>query len=211
MGAAMFDQAPTGRVIKPPRQKQRNHKYQLGMAELAGAALRNTAQQYVKLVQMAPAMVRACSDLAGALLTQEEEGDKKESLLERLQPTAPRTPLSVSITNQRTFAGRTIPLAETKRIAKHFGLTVNDVVLAAVSGALRNFFKDHGELPDKPLVAGVPVSLREAGDQTANNQVGGILVSLCTDVADPVERLRAIHASSSAAKGTLNQFKSVML
>lgn len=117
----------------------------------------------------------------------------------------------MSITNQRTFAGRTISLAETKHIAKHFGVSLNDVVMATVAGALRHYLADNNELPAKPLVAGVPVSLREAGDETANNQASMILVSLATDITDPVQRLKAINASSTSSKSTMNRFKAVIL
>lgn len=209
VGKAIFDLEPTGRVVKPPRDKPRRSGYQLGMAELATAALRNTAAQYVKLYKMLPALGKALSSLATPS-TDAAPADAK-ALAKRFDMTAPRTPFNVSITNQRSFAGRTIPLAETKAIAKHFGVTLNDVVMATVSGALRSYLKDSNELPDKSLVAGVPVSLREAGDDTANNQASMILVSLASDIKDPLERLKAIHKSSTQSKSTMNKFKAVVL
>ena len=209
VGKAIFDVEPTGRVVKPPREKPRRSGYQLGMAELATAALRNTAAQYVKLYKMLPALGKALSSLATPA-TDAAPADAK-ALAKRFDLTAPRTPFNVSITNQRSFAGRTIPLAETKAIAKHFGVTLNDVVMATVSGALRSYLKDSNELPDKSLVAGVPVSLREAGDDTANNQASMILVSLASDIKDPLERLKAINKSSAQSKSTMNKFKAVVL
>jgi len=209
VGKAIFDTAPTGRVIKPPRVKPRGNKYQLGMAELASAAMKNTVQQYVKLFKMAPALGKAIAGLAKPV--ESAEGKEAKSAPKKFNLFAPRTVLNVAITNQRTFAGRTIPLAETKAIGKHFGVSLNDVVMATVSGALRNFFKDTNELPEQSLVAGVPVSTREAGDDTANNQASMILVSLATDIKDPIERMRAINASSTSAKGVMNRFKSVMI
>ena len=209
VGKAIFDLEATGRVVKPPRSRPRGSGYQLGMAELASAALRNTAQQYVKLFKMAPAIVRAISGLAKP---DEKAAEKLTTTApKKFNLFAPRTSLNVSITNQRTFAGRTISLAETKYIAKHFGVSLNDVVMATVSGALRHYLADNNELPAKPLVAGVPVSLREAGDDTANNQASMILVSLATDITDPLQRLKAINASSTASKSTMNRFKAVIL
>ena len=209
VGKAIFDLEPTGRVVKPPRSRPRGNNYQLGMAELATAALRNTAQQYVKLFKMAPAIARAISGIARP----DEKAAEKDAAAapKKFNLFAPRTSLNVSITNQRTFAGRTISLAETKYIAKHFGVSLNDVVLATVSGALRHYLADNNELPAKPLVAGVPVSLREAGDDTANNQASMILVSLASDITDPVQRLKAINASSTSSKSTMNRFKAVIL
>lgn len=209
VGKAIFDLEPTGRVVKPPRDKPRRNGYQLGMAELATAALRNTAAQYVKLYKMLPALGKALSSLATP--SADSAPADAKALAKRFDMTAPRTPFNVSITNQRSFAGRTIPLAETKAIAKHFGVTLNDVVMATVSGALRSYLKDSNELPDKSLVAGVPVSLREAGDDTANNQASMILVSLASDIKDPLERLKAIHKSSTQSKSTMNKFKAVVL
>lgn len=209
LGKAIFDLEPTGRVVKPPRARPRSSGYQLGMAELATAALRNTAQQYVKLFKMAPAIARA---LGGLAKTDEKAAEKNAATApKKFNLFAPRTSLNVSITNQRTFAGRTISLAETKHIAKHFGVSLNDVVMATVAGALRHYLADNNELPAKPLVAGVPVSLREAGDETANNQASMILVSLATDITDPVQRLKAINASSTSSKSTMNRFKAVIL
>ncbi|MFM9927021.1 wax ester/triacylglycerol synthase family O-acyltransferase [Variovorax sp. H27-G14] len=209
LGKAIFDLEATGRVVKPPRSRPRGNGYQLGMAELATAALRNTAQQYVKLFKMAPAIARAI----GGLARPDEKAADKSTVAapKKFNLFAPRTSLNVSITNQRTFAGRTISLAETKYLAKHFGVSLNDVVLATVAGALRHYLADNNELPAKPLVAGVPVSLREAGDQTANNQASMILVSLATDITDPVQRLKAINASSNSSKSTMNRFKAVVL
>ncbi|WP_418123009.1 WS/DGAT/MGAT family O-acyltransferase [Variovorax sp. 160MFSha2.1] len=209
VGKAIFDLEATGRVVKPPRSRPRGNNYQLGMAELATAALRNTAQQYVKLFKMAPAIARAISGLARP----DEKAAEKDAAAapKKFNLFAPRTSLNVSITNQRTFAGRTISLAETKYIAKHFGVSLNDVVLATVSGALRHYLADNNELPGKPLVAGVPVSLREAGDDTANNQASMILVSLASDITDPIQRLKAINASSTSSKSTMNRFKAVIL
>jgi len=209
LGKAIFDLEATGRVVKPPRTRPRSSGYQLGMAELATAALRNTAQQYVKLFKMAPAIARA---LGGLAKTDEKAAEKNAATApKKFNLFAPRTSLNVSITNQRTFAGRTISLAETKHIAKHFGVSLNDVVMATVAGALRHYLADNNELPAKPLVAGVPVSLREAGDETANNQASMILVSLATDITDPVQRLKAINASSTSSKSTMNRFKAVIL
>ena len=208
LGKAIFDLKPEGRVVKPPRDKPRRGSYQLGMAELATAALRNTAAQYVKLYKMLPALGKAI----GSLATPEGPGASDvRDLGKRMDMRAPRTAFNVSITNQRSFAGRTIPLADTKAIARHFGVSLNDVVLATVSGALRKYFQDSNDLPEQSLIAGVPVSLREAGDETANNQASMMLVSLGTDLKNPLDRLKAINKSSNTSKATVNKFKAVML
>ena len=123
---------------------------------------------------------------------------------------APRTSLNVAITNQRTFAGRTVPLAEVKQIAKLLGVSLNDVVMATTAGALRSYLKDNNELPTKPLCAAVPVSLRPEGDTTSNNQVSMVTMDLATDIKDPLERIRKIHASSANTKRMMGRFKAAI-
>ncbi len=205
---AIFDMEPTGRVVKPPRPKVRSHRYQLGMAELGGAALRNTALQVVKLVQTAPQMLRAVRDLVAT--PNESTGKRQWGLPDQLKLFGPRTMLNTTITNQRTFAGRTISLTETKFIGKTLGGTLNDVVLTTTAGALRRYLKEHNNLPDKTLLVAIPVSLREAGDTSANNQVSFITSVMGTDIADPVKRLAVIHEASEANKQMMSRVKTAM-
>jgi WS/DGAT/MGAT family acyltransferase len=205
---AIFDLEATGRVVKPPRPKVRSHRYQLGMAELGGAALRNTASQVVKLVQTAPTILRALRDTVAT--PSEQTGKRSWGLPENLKLFGPRTMLNTSITNQRTFAGRTISLAETKFIGKTLGGTLNDVVMTTVAGALRRYLKEHNNLPDKTLLVAIPVSLREAGDTSANNQVSFVTSVMGTDIADPVKRLAVIHEASEANKRMMSRMKTAI-
>jgi WS/DGAT/MGAT family acyltransferase len=208
LGRAIFDTTPEGRHIKPPRQRARRNQYQLGVAELLSAALSNTAQQVLKLVKTLPAIGRA----AGTLLLPEkdENGRRQWSLPRNLNFLAPRTAFNVAITNQRRFAARTVPLAEVKEIAKRSGVSLNDVVMATVGGGLREYFIGHRELPERALSAAVPVSLRAAGDESANNQVSMVTMTLATDVADPLQRLKAIAADSTETKAKLGRVKTAI-
>jgi len=122
----------------------------------------------------------------------------------------PRTPLNVAITNQRSFAARSLPLAEVKAMAKRSGASLNDVVLAICAGALKRYLADYDCVPDKPLVAGVPVSLREAGNTDPNNQVSMMMVNLATTIDDPLERLMAINASANVGKKLQGNVKGAM-
>jgi WS/DGAT/MGAT family acyltransferase len=208
LGRAILDTEPTGRRIKPPRVRLHRRDYQLGVAELLGAALSNTAQQVLKLVKAVPAIGRAAKSVL--LPEKDESGKRAWSLPRNLDFLAPRTSLNVAITNQRRFAARTVPLAEVKEIAKRSGVSLNDVVMGTVAGALRNYFLGHRELPAKSLSAAVPVSLRAAGDESANNQVSMVLMTLATDVADPLARLRAIAAASAQTKNLMGRVKAAI-
>ena len=84
------------------------------------------------------------------------------------------------------------------------GATINDVVLAIVGGALRQYLIANNELPSDPLVAMIPVSVREPGDTSAGNQVSAMFSNLGTHIPDAVERLAAIHEATSQAKAGLN-------
>ena len=208
LGRAIFDTEASGRRVRPPRARMRRNQYQLGVAELLGAAVSNTVRQYVQLIKSVPSLVRA----AGSVLLPEkdESGRRHWALPKTLDIFAPRTALNVAITNQRRFAARTVPLAEVKEIAKRARVSMNDVVMATVSGALRDYFLGHHELPTKPLSAAVPVSLRAAGDETANNQVGMVGMTLATDVADPIERLKKIAEASRNTKTMVGRVKAAI-
>ena len=113
---------------------------------------------------------------------------------------APPTPFNASINAHRNVAFAQLDLADVKTVKNRFGVKVNDVVMALVSGVLRNYLLDRGELPDSTLVAMVPVSVHDRSDRPGRNQVSGMFASLETEIADPAERLRAIARGSSAAK-----------
>lgn len=114
---------------------------------------------------------------------------------------APRTPFNASITAHRRWSYLSVPLDEVKRVKSHFGVTVNDVVLAVCAGALRAWLVRHDALPADPLLAMCPISTRTGAESdTYSNQVSGMVASLGTDIEDVVERLRFINRSTVAAK-----------
>src|SRR5579884_3071594 len=114
---------------------------------------------------------------------------------------APRTSFNQNITAHRTMGFAEASLDDVKQVKNALGGTVNDVVLAVCSGALRRYLSDRSELPTKPLIAMVPVSVRAESEKgTMGNRVSSMLVSLATDIADPVERLRVITDSTERAK-----------
>ncbi len=114
---------------------------------------------------------------------------------------APRTSFNVTITPHRKIAFTHLPLDDVKDVKRAFGTTVNDVVLAICAGALRRYLEARNEMPDKSLIAVVPVSVRtdEAGDK-GSNRVSAMFSSLATDIDDPVERLQQIHEANKGAK-----------
>lgn len=116
----------------------------------------------------------------------------------------PRTRFNGTISKHRVVEGRCFSLQDIRDIRKRIpGATVNDVILTVCSGALRKYLEFHHELPDEPLVAIAPISVRtddEAG--TAGNRVSAMSVTLYTDEADPLERLRKVQRCTQASKKT---------
>ncbi len=122
---------------------------------------------------------------------------------------APKTILNREITASRRFAAQDWPLDRIRAIGKATGTTLNDVVLAMSSGAMRTYLSELGALPDTTLIAMVPVGLNAKQAQHASaaggNAVGSIMVKLGTDLEDPLDRLLLIHASMLDGKQALAQ------
>ncbi len=112
---------------------------------------------------------------------------------------APRSLLNQSITGSRRFAAQSWPMDRFQALRRACDATLNDLILAVCAGALRAYLMDLNALPDRPLVAMVPLSLRR-DDSAGGNQVATILGSLATDLADPGQRLREIQASIREGK-----------
>ena len=114
---------------------------------------------------------------------------------------APRTSLNGSISPHRRVAVAEVGLGSVLETKRAFSCSVNDVVLAAVGGALGELLVERGQEPERPLVALVPVSNRRGREQGGSaNQVSGMLVALDACERDPAARLRAAAAAAKLAK-----------
>jgi diacylglycerol O-acyltransferase / wax synthase len=112
---------------------------------------------------------------------------------------APRTPFNAPISPHRRWAFRDLALADVKQVKSAAGVTVNDVVMALCAGALRRWLSDRGQLPDEPLIAAVPVSIRSEGEQHGN-RVSAMIAPLATHLADPAQRLATTGRAMLATK-----------
>ncbi|MEZ4935133.1 MAG: wax ester/triacylglycerol synthase family O-acyltransferase [Saprospiraceae bacterium] len=119
--------------------------------------------------------------------------------------TAPMTPLNGIISARRKWNTAILSLERVKALKTVMDTTLNDVVLAICAGALRRYLQEKGKLPNKPLVAMVPISTRTSADgDTSGNQVSSMLIQLATNIADPIERLEAIHENTVRGKSYQN-------
>jgi WS/DGAT/MGAT family acyltransferase len=116
---------------------------------------------------------------------------------------APLSILNGRVSRNRRFATQRYPLDRLKSLARAAGGTLNDVVIALCAGGLRRFLSELGQLPDRPLVAFLPVNIRPKGDAEGGNAIGAVLTSMATDLADPRARIEAIIASTQRAKEQL--------
>lgn len=123
---------------------------------------------------------------------------------------APNTRFNVAIDGRRSYAVGRLPLADVKAIGRAEDCKVNDVFMTVVAGALKRFLERRRELPARALLAGCPVSLRELGDDTPNNQVTMMPVSLATDVADARARLLAVRDSAQVSKAVIRELRGVL-
>jgi WS/DGAT/MGAT family acyltransferase len=116
------------------------------------------------------------------------------------RPIVPTACFNGPISSDRGMTFASLPMAELKTVKEHFGVSLNDVVLALVSGAIRDYLLTHAELPVDALRTNIPVSLRTSGDKQLSNKVTNTTVTLATNLDDPVARLRAINEESEQAK-----------
>ena len=191
MALALFDTSPKPRRIPRDELPAAEHP---GRAELVAAALRHDAGQYGKLLRQLPEIVKTIAGIVGTV--------RDTSALRPAAKAefAPKTLLNGHITAERGFAALSVPLDGLKQLAAAHEVKLNDVVLALCSGALRNYLASHGGLPKKPLIAAMPISLREAGNTDYSTQATMGMVNLHTDIEDPAKRLLAIRDASAAVK-----------
>src|ERR1700722_15575994 len=174
------------------------------LAALAAVRLAWRPVQTVKftneLVKVLPTVAPAVSSLVGGLLGL-NRGDGE--VIQTAPGRAPVTPFNRPITPHRRLALRSVDLDSVKAVKNAFGVSVNDVVMAMCAGALRRWLADHDALPDSPLIAMIPVSVRDPASKAAmGNKVSAMLATLPTNVSDPGERVGIVHA---ATQGLIDQ------
>ena len=163
--------------------------------ELLSKAAIKAASQPMRLARISAAGVPGATNL------RREQRARRNFELPDLSP-APRTRFSGVVTTHRVVEARLFDLTTAKQIkAAVPGATINDVAITVVGGALRAYLREHHELPEQALRVMAPISTRrpdQAG--TAGNQVSAMIVTAGTDIADPRERLAAVHESTAESK-----------
>ncbi len=172
-------------------------------AEVLGRATLSMLTSPARMARAAGTLARALPVLGPAFGRQGPgaRGDESARDLLRRFGAAPATPFNAAIGPHRRWAYVAVPLDEVKAVKNAAGCTVNDVVLAVVAGVLRRWLHDRNALPDRPLVAMVPLSVRQGADQGAlGNFISPAVTTLATHVENPAERLAAISQGMTTAK-----------
>ena len=205
---AILDVTPVPREVAPPDPSRKGRtRGDLKIGEMIGAVFSNSIAQYAKLAKALPS---AASSLGGSLAKQSFNGSGTKTRPKLPVSLAPKTIFNAAITPERVFATASIPFSECRAMAKAVGGSFNDIVLWICSTALRTYLAKHGSIPKKPLIAAMPVSLREENNKELNNQASMSLVDLGTQYGHPMKRMNAIIASTTKVKGALVSLKSVL-
>jgi diacylglycerol O-acyltransferase len=171
-----------------------------GLAQRLGGALDSLLERQQRLIEAGPKLAAVVANVV-------RRAPATMRLLPDVLRLAPKTPLNVSISGERSYGTASISLSDVKHVAKSNNVTVNDVVLTVCAGALCRYLTARKALPAAPLIAAVPVSLRDPGHTEMTIQVGVVLSSLATDVVRPLRRLATIAAAAQQSKGRLMDVK----
>jgi WS/DGAT/MGAT family acyltransferase len=207
----LLDLTPEGR--EPPPALETADREPSGL-EMVARALAATPRYFQRVLSAAPSTL---PNLEETPLLRELPGAKAvgrtsaqiirtlrrrpSRVLERSNLIPPRTSFNGRVSPHRRFAFGQLRLDDVKGVKNAFGYTVNDVVMAICAGAVRRWLIEHEELPDRPLVTQLPVSVRtEEHRGTYGNRIGMMSVPLFTNEEDPIERLRLTHEAMRAAK-----------
>jgi WS/DGAT/MGAT family acyltransferase len=189
----LLDPTPGGRTVPPPEEPWIPDR-EPSMPWLAADTLKTLAGKPRRAAEAAARVASAVRARGRPHESHEDAGPEAPSLFE-----APPTPFNAALTANRSVALGDVALDDVKAIKRAFGTTVNDVVLAACTASLRSWLMGHGGLPERPLVATVPVSVRREGEG-AGNRVSVIRVHLPLQTDDPVTRLTSIHEETAQQK-----------
>jgi WS/DGAT/MGAT family acyltransferase len=184
--AGFFDLEPNAPPIEvPPREEP----HVLTFGERA-------RESVVGVMQWARDFARSAPRVANVVLQATRERDADLAL----PLTAPRLSFNHALTPRRTVEFTSVELSRLKQIRRAYGATLNDLLIAVCTGALRMYLMEHDELPDRQLVAAIPVSERGLDDGPGGNKFSSMFYGLPVHIEDAAERVAATTRSASAAK-----------
>ena len=208
----LYDVSPELRSVDPPSvvssgSPGRGELLRRTVASLPGAPARGLSRfgRLVPHIDVLPSVmgVPGSESISRGLsqVRRRVTGVTDGRVIERPRFRPPAGAFDAQVSPHRVFGFSQIPLAEVKRVKDFYGVKVNDVVVALVAGAVRDYLLKSGSLPDEPLIAQIPVSVRTEEERgTFGNQISVMFVPIPTDLADPGERVREATKHLIAAK-----------
>ena len=203
--ASLVDLEPTTPVPDPDEvaTKPRAASTQIDTAEVMARAAISLLTSPARMIRAGITLSKAIQVMGPTLGRRApvSRGDESTRELLRRFGAAPRTPFNAAIGPHRRWSYVSIPLDDVKTIKNVAGTTVNDAILAIVAGVLRSWLLDRDELPDRPLAAMIPLSVRRPDQEhEIGNFVSSTVATLATHLEDPAERLVAIKEGMDRAK-----------
>jgi WS/DGAT/MGAT family acyltransferase len=213
--AALLDPEPTGRVIDPAPGDRPPTPRVPGDREMLLRGLRGLPRQPLRALRSLPTTAPAFPDLPGATALpgvptlgriysrarRALGSDESSGVLEVTTARPPRTPFNGPVSAHRRLAFGSLSLDSVRQVRRAFGTTVNDVVVTLCAGAVRDWLLERDALPDEPLVAMIPMSVRRRDERgTWGNRISMMVVPIPTNEADPRRRLERTHQLLRSAK-----------
>jgi WS/DGAT/MGAT family acyltransferase len=203
--ALLLDLTPEGREV-PPREHDDLADPPPSSLQMLGLGVLGLPRYPVRMLRALPKAIPNLEDtpfgiFPGVGTLSKVAGALRRDGVVRPDLTAPKTVFNGRVSPHRRFVFGQLPLSEFKAAKNNYGATVNDVVVSVCAGAVRRWLIEHDDLPETPLVAQVPVSVR-TGEQfgTYGNRILLMAAPLYTDVEDAVERLRLTHEALAEMK-----------
>src|SRR4051794_14172265 len=212
--AALLDPEPTGRVVEPPGPEDGPERVP-GDRTMLLRGLRGIPRQPLRALRSLPTTVAGLTDLPGAnalpgvptlshvysRVRRTLGSDESTDILEVTKARPPKTPFNGPVSAHRRFAFGSLSLDAVRQVRREFGTSVNDVVVTLCAGAVREWLLERDALPDEPLVAMIPMSVRRRDERgTWGNRISMMVVPIPTNEGDPATRLRRTHELLRSAK-----------
>jgi diacylglycerol O-acyltransferase / wax synthase len=203
----LFDPTPEGPDTPPRPTKQTPPDAKPSDLNMLARGLLGLPRYPIRVIKAAPQAIPNLAEVqsfaaipgvkrAGRFIGNLQRALGRDTVVGRLDLTPPRTSFNGKVSAHRRYAFGQLSLDDVKQIKKHYDCTVNDVVVAICAGAVRHWLARHEQLPDDPLVAQIPVSVRREHEQgTYGNRILLMTAPLHTEIEDPIERLQATHES----------------
>lgn len=212
--ATLLDPDPEGRALDPPPPGSDPPPVPRDRAMLA-RGLRGVPRYPMRALRSLPTTVAGFTDLPGAnalpglptlshlysRVRRTLGSDEGTDILEVTKARPPKTPFNGPVSAHRRFAFGSLSLDAVRQVRREFGVTVNDVVVTLCAGAIREWLQERDALPEEPLVAMIPMSVRKRDERgTWGNRISMMVVPIPTNEPDPATRLRRTHELLRSAK-----------